>query len=305
VPKSRVAVVSTLYLTLYGALVWWWLEGGAAWRASVGASGATPAFALTATAAVCLLPALLCTLVLALHGGSAEQYLAKATACFLLPPVLLLFWAAEQAPGDAPVWPVVVALVSGHALAFVGWVLWAAVATTRVGPARGTAPVSVAELTARVRALPATGLRCTLVDGGGLHELVIDYAFPDDARRSHRFTLALDERRRVVHATEQEGSRGASPRDAAEADMRSPGTVGIDPARPPARQVHGTSRLATFLEPARLAAVPLRIAGMGVELPEAWAREVEAEDLAYVLGALVSRSGWTFQPVLFRFQRRA
>jgi len=298
VSKPRVAVVTILYLTLHGALVWWWLEASAPARA------AGP-LVLSGTAAVCLLPALLGALVLGLHGGSAEQYLAKATACFLMPPVLLLFWAAEQASGDAPVWPYVVAIASGHAIAFVLFVLWAAVATTRVGPARGTAPASARDLVARLRSLPATGLRCTVADGDAPDELLVDFAFPDDARRSHRFVLTFDEARRTVHAIEQEGSRGAKPRDDAEADMRPPGTVGIDPARPRARQVSGTARLATFLEPERLAAVPIRVAGARVELPASWAREVEAKDLAYVLGAVVTRSGWTLQPVLFGFQRRA
>lgn len=295
--KPRVAAVTILYLTLCGALVWWWLEASDPARA-------TGSLALHGTAVVCLLPALLGALVLGLHSGTAEQYLAKATARFLLPPVLLLFWAAEKASGEAPVWPYLVAFAGGHVGAFVLFALWAAVATTRVGPARGTAPESARALAARLRSLPATGPRCTVADGDAPDELVVDFAFPDDARRSHRFVLTLDEARRTVHAIEQEGSGGGAARDDAEADMRPPGTVGIDPTRPRARKVHGTARLATFLEPERLAAVPIRVAGSRAELPAPWAHEVEAKDLAYGLGALVTRSGWTFPPVLFGFQRR-
>jgi hypothetical protein len=285
VPKLEVAAVVCSYCALFGGVLYAWLEGGAlALGSAIG----------------CAVPALLAALVLGLHRGEVTQYLAKSTACLGMPPILLLFWAAEVADAGRVMWPAMTAFAVGHALAFLLFVLWAAKATTRVA-ARGAA-VSQELLCARLCSLPATGLPCT-VAREPTHLLTVDYHCAPGVARSLRFMLELDPVRHTVHVREREGASGAAPRDAAEADMRPIGSVGIDPTRPNAQAVYGTTTNTTILEPDRLAALPIALTGEHASLPEAFARAADGTQLAYVLAAVVSRSGWAYQPILFRFQR--
>jgi len=87
--------------------------------------------------------------------------------------------------------------------------------------------------------------------------------------------------------------------------MRPLGSVGIDPTMPRAQKIYSTTRLASFVDPARLAAVPLSFEGSRVALPPDFAAAVVERELATVVAALVTRAGWTFQPILFDFQRSA
>ena len=55
-------------------------------------------------------------------------------------------------------------------------------------------------------------------------------------------------------------------------------------------------RQTTLIEPARLAAVPLQLTPGGAHLPEAHVDGLDGEGVLTALCALVTRSGWHWQP---------
>jgi hypothetical protein len=134
---------------------------------------------------------------------------------------------------------------------------------------------------------------------------VLEYVHASEAARVYRFVVQLDAHAHTLYVREQESAGGAAPRDAAEADMRPTGSVGIDPTRPQAQRVYSKSNNATFLDPTRLAAVAaeLRVVAGAVAFASPPAHDADAKHVAYALAALTTRSGWTYQPILFEFQR--
>ena len=236
------------------------------------------------------------------HGHDLVQIAAPTEALALahlggLPP-----GTAKAPPPPEPrrIWPGAVGFSVAHALCFFLFIVWGASVTTPVRPAANITTVSEDELRARMRSLHgAEGLRVTVSTVPGTDDLMVDYQFPDDEARSHHMILRFEAANATVRVRERSGVRGAAPRDASEADMRAPGSVGIDPTLPQAQVVYGRARHASLLEPDVLAAVPLHIAGQRVTVPPEHARTVNDRSLAYLVGAVITRSGWTFRPILF------
>jgi hypothetical protein len=205
-------------------------------------------------------------------------------------------------PADAPAavapvrWPGFVAATLAHALAFVALIFWGGRWTTRVDADPGVRPVNLAALRARLASFvedPHAPLR---VVESGADGLTIDVAL--EALRSHRIALTFDTRRREVRVAERVGAHGARPRDEDEASMRSPVDDPFDASRPQADRVWQTTWQATLIEPQRLAAVPLGPLGLHARLPAPYAAALDGEGVLTALCALVTRSGWHWQPRL-------
>lgn len=81
--------------------------------------------------------------------------------------------------------------------------------------------------------------------------------------------------------------------------MRGPANPWFDPTRPSAGQVSGKTVQTRMIDAQRLAAVPLRIAGSAVELSAVDARGLDDDGLVTLLCAVVTRSGWHWQPAFF------
>jgi hypothetical protein len=199
--------------------------------------------------------------------------------------------AAAPAPAR---WPLFVAAALAHALAFVALIVWGGRHTTRIDAAPDVALVNAAALRARIVSF-ASSPRAPfdLVEAG---EARIGIELPLGASHSHRITLALDATRHEVRVAERLGVCGDRPRDANEADLRGPGETPFDPSRPSADRVWQTTWQTTLVDPARLAAVPLRPLGLHAELPGTSAAALDGEGLLTALCALVTRSGWAWQP---------
>jgi hypothetical protein len=285
-----IVVVAVAYCALFGAALWLWLRAQAPQSLAIGA--------------VCALPALLALLVLTRHRGDPSQLIAKTCACMLMPPVLMLMWAGEQVPAELRIWPAMVGFCVLQASAFIGFILWAAPRSTRVEPVEGVSALSVAELQQRIAALPEAGLGVRLLEASA-DTSVLEYVHASEAARVYRFVAQLDAHAHTLYVREQESASAAAPRDAAEADMRPLGSVGIDPTRPAAQSVYSKSTNATFLDPTRLAAVAaaLQVANGAVRFASPTPHDADAKHVAYALAALTTGAGWTYQPILFDFQR--
>lgn len=196
-------------------------------------------------------------------------------------------------------WPYFVAAVLAHALAFVALIVWGGRSTTRVDAAPGAAAVNAAALRARLVSFassPRAPFDLVRADEADEARLVVE--LPLGALRSHRITLMLDAARHEVRVTERLGIRGDRPRDADEASLRSPAEPAFDAARPSADRVWQTTWQASLIDPVRLAAVPLHPLGLHAELPPAYAGALDGDGVLTALCALVTRSGWAWQPRL-------
>jgi hypothetical protein len=187
-----------------------------------------------------------------------------------------------------------------HLGAFVVLTLWAAAATTRVPAAADAAPLASGDLLARIDALPQLGARCRVTRGQSAHERVIEIELAE-AERARRLTVAVDEPGHVLRCFELETAKGAIPRDADEASMRSPGERSYDPTRPDAQRIWNVKRQATPIEQARLAAIPLRFAQDRPQLPAGYGESLDADGIIHLLCALVISAGYDYQPVLALF----
>lgn len=206
--------------------------------------------------------------------------------------------AAEEpaAPTTRPRWPFVVAATLAHAFAFVALIVWGGRHTTRVDAAPGAPAVNAAALRARLVSLASSSRAPFQLVEDGEARFVVE--LPLGPLRSQRITLVLDEARREVCVGERLGVDGDRPRSADEADMRPAAGPRFDPARPSADRVWQTTWQATLIDARRLAAVPLNPLGLHAELPAACAAALDGDGLLTALCALVTRSGWAWQPRL-------
>lgn len=228
--------------------------------------------------------------LLELRARDLTGGLARLTRQQVPPPM-------PDAPVDTtPRWPFFVAAGFAHALAFVALVFWGGRRTTRVTADPGVAPINAAALRARLESFATSTHAPFVLAEANDTRFVID--LPVAPLRSHRITLVLRPERREVGVSERIGAHGARPRDADEASLRSPGDAAFDPTRPHADRVWQTSWQATLIDPVRLAAVPLRPLGLHAELPPAHAAALDGEGVLTALCALVTRSGWDWQPRL-------
>jgi hypothetical protein len=215
--------------------------------------------------------------------------------------------AGDDLPAPASVaarrvWPFALGYSLVHAFAVFAFVVWAGAATTRVDAAPGTRPVLGPQLLARLDALGGLAIDCAVTPGASENECIVELNTKPDSARAHRLTLSVDARRSLVLVREYEGAFGAAPRDAGEADMRAPGEIGIDPARPRARKVWASKLQVTIIDTSRLAGMELGLDGDALVLPVGVAGQLDATGTIHLICALVTRSGFAWQPIFFGFQ---
>ncbi|MBL0730048.1 hypothetical protein [Piscinibacter sp. HJYY11] len=208
-----------------------------------------------------------------------------------------------RAPAEpAPRWPFFAVMALLHGAVFVALIAWGSVHTTRV-PAQRGAPVATPEqLQARLLSLGRPGGPFEISEvavADGAPALRVD-ASPDP-HRTHQITLRLDPTRGCVHVHEKLRVNGDAPRDEDEATMASVGESSDwhSAAGPDAQYVWTATWQATMIEPRRLNAVPLMLHAHHAELPRRHAATLDGEGVLTVLCALVTRSGWHWQPKLW------
>ena len=202
--------------------------------------------------------------------------------------------SATAASGSAR-WPFFVSAAAVHALCFVAMIAWAGSATTRIAAAPGIAPVAAHALQQRLGSI-ARDVPTLQLTQPGAQTLRIECLLGE--RRSHLITLTLDEAAHRVQVAEKIAVRGDAPCDADEARMDSFADSTLDPSRPDAQRVWSSTRQATMIEPQRLAAVPLQLQANTARFPAAYVASLDAEGVLTALCAIVTRSGWHWQPRL-------
>lgn len=239
--------------------------------------------------------------LLELRAGSPALLQAREQALDLPAPPPAAPPPAESGP--APFWPFGLAFGTAHLAFALGFLLWAGTLTTRLPPLPGRAAVTPALLGQRLRALAQSGLPLAVAHEGEGRWRVEHRGLA--AGRSHLALLRLDPQRRRVQVRELLTADAAAPQDEDEACLRgSLADPAFDPARPRASHVWQKMVQTTMLEPARLAALRPGLDGERVALPAGLrAQDLDGEGMVTLLAALVTGSGWTWQPV-FWFSRR-
>lgn len=288
--RSRIlAGVAVAYLALAGGVLWLWL-------------GRTGVDTTPLIVAVCFAPAALGAALAFTSTADQTQYIARVLACASFTPMLLLFWGTSLDPDvvmpERVVWPFAVAAAIGHAAAFVGLIFWGGSFATLVPAAPNISPSQPAQLRARLLSLGQTGVPLD-VSGDVADVVVAALRLATGEERGHRVILNFNPARRVVRVQEKLTASGARPQDANEASMRGPGDDSFDPTRPTASHISGKTVQTRMIDPQRLAAVPLRMVGETVELPGEFTSSLAADDTVTLLCAVVTRSGWHWQPVFF------
>ena len=293
-PQDRrlrvMGALATLYLSAVGGATWVW----------IGWFGVEPSPSI---AVVCALPAILGAVLAGTSTSDERQYVARVLASTMFTPALLLFWATSLDPAAGavarPVWPFATGFVVAHALCFVGAIFWGGSTLTAVPAAPGAPIASAQDLRARLLSLNAASVPFEVANDSGNFDVVVSFRYAEDARRSHHVLLKLDTARREVRVRERTGAAGARPITAEEASMRSPGDPFYDPTRPTTRRVWGKTAQTTQIDKQRLAGVPLQVRRQRADLAVDYAAGLDGEGMVTVLCALVTRSGWRWQPVFF------
>ena len=249
---------------------------------------------------ICLAPALLALVLARTSRADRQQYVARLMACAAMLPLLLLMWAGSQpvTVSDAVVWSAAVGLFVVHMGVFVLAVFWLARLATRIETQPGAALVGSALLGLRFMSLVDQRLPVDVTAGPRADEWLVSIRFSPGVPRSHRIRLRVDETRRMVRVRERLGARGAAPADSDEASLRSIGDTWFDPARPQAQRVSGITLQATMIEPARMAATRVAMEGGQAAVLSPAAGDLDPDGVIAVLAAVVTRSGYVWQPEL-------
>jgi hypothetical protein len=196
----------------------------------------------------------------------------------------------------------IVSFALWHVAIFVALSFWAVPRTTRVEATADIVPVEPSLLRERLQSLADATLGCVLRASDKRDRLVLEFVADGDEQAVHDFVLELAARARVVHVIERESYSGA-PRSPEEAEMRAGGEVAVDPTRPKARWVGSITRSITYVDPARLEELGVTFVGTRAVLRNAPPIELNANHVAYALAAVITRSGYAYQPILFAWQR--
>jgi hypothetical protein len=281
--------IAVAYLTLFGALLLFWLR-------VTGVDGSWM------EALVCFAPAALGLWLARTSTEDRNQYIARVLACMSFLPILLLFWATSLEPEtDMParlVWPFAVGAGMVHAAAFVGMIFWGGSYATMVPAAPGASMASADDLLARLMSLNALGAPfgvTNLAEG----EVLVSLRLASGGARGHQVKLRLRPRQRLVQVREKLSANMARPSSAEEASMRGAADSYFDPTRPSASRVSGTTLQTSMIDPQKLAAMPLRMFGQKVELPDGYGEALGPDAIVTLLCAVVTGSGWRWQPVFF------
>jgi hypothetical protein len=281
---AAAALGCTLLTLLAGGLCWGWL-------AAFGADGGLRA------ALVCAGPALVTAALAFSSRSDRQQYVLRLMAATAMLPMLLMMWAISEETA-ATQWSLALSVfgfIVLHLAGFAALVWQLAWLTTRIEASQAT-PVSADRLGQRLQSLLADQAHWQLAPGGVRHEWLLDHTPPGEGTRLYRVLLNIDPLRCEVQVREREGVSGAAPRSAEEACMRSVGDDTVDAARPTAQRVWSQRLMATIIDPQRVAAEPLQIIGSHAQFPGSIA--ADSESLLAVLAALVTRSGYAWQPVM-------
>jgi hypothetical protein len=189
-------------------------------------------------------------------------------------------------------------MATAHVFVFVALIAWGGAHTTHVPALRGAAMATPDELRARLLSLarPAGPFDITELTMDGSPALRVDVS--PSLRRTHYITLHIDARRGWVRVHEKLGINGDAPQHANEASLRDAGDDWNDPARPDADELWSATLQTTMVEPSRLATVPLQLQSRHADLPADYAMKLDGEGVLTALCALVTRSGWRWQPRL-------
>jgi hypothetical protein len=234
--------------------------------------------------------------LLQVHARDEAEALARLSAQGFAAPDPAREALEAPTPAAPAVWPVATAAGGAIAIMVIGFLLWAARRTTEVPPAPGVLTADEARLRARMVSLPAAGVRCR-VSAGSPGVLQVD--LPAGADRHHQVLLTLHPTRRCVRVIERLGASGAAPADADEADMRSAGEGVLELSPPDAQRVWSRTRQATMIRPDRFAALSPRFDEADALQPSSRHAHLNAEGTVTLLCAVVTGSGWRWQPSLF------
>jgi hypothetical protein len=221
-------------------------------------------------------------------------------ACAAMLPLLLLMWATSQplAVSTLVLWSAAGGLFVVHLALFVLAVMWLARRATRIEAQPGAAVAGSTLLGQRLQSLAEAGVPADITSSHAESEWLVEMRFPAGVPRSHRVRLAIDAQSRVVRVRERLGATGAAPRDADEASLRTIGDTWFDPSRPQAHRVSDIVLQASMIEPSRLEATSLAFDGTQVRVLSPAPARLDADGVIAVLAALVTRSGYAWQPEL-------
>lgn len=280
----KVAVSHVLYLAFTGFAMWSWLR----WvRTDL----------TLVTLLICALPALVGLALALTSTADSEQYIMRLVVAGMFLPILLLFWGSSQEMPAAPTpaWAYAVGAAVLHAAAFVGCVFWLGTALTRVSAQAGATPVTSDTLQARLLSLNNIAGPLDVATEGANH-LVVSFRFKAEDR-SHRVLLDLNGQ--SVRVRERLSTRNADPVSFYEASMRGPGDPAIDATRPAASKVFSLVAQTSTIYPEKLKAVPVLLQGRAVAVAPEFAVKLDGDGMVNLLCAIVTRSGWNWEPAFF------
>lgn len=236
--------------------------------------------------------------VLEIRARNVQTGLARLAAQGVPPPAPPVERPADGTASAEPAWPFIAAAAVVHGLCFAGLIVWCAAAITGVPPEAGTEGVEGGELLQRLQSAAAQSPHC---DWRRTAADTVQVTYRMSARRVHHIRMRLDAAKQRVLVVEKLGVDGDAPCDASEARMHDLGDVGesaFDASRPDAQRVWSSTWQATMIEPHRLAAVPLQLLAARAQFPAAYLASLDGEGVLTALCAVVTRSGWHWQPRL-------
>ena len=202
---------------------------------------------------------------------------------------------AATASAALPQWPFYVGASAVHMLFFACLIVWGGSALTQVPALAGTKAVAPQTLSDRLSSLGRVSDHL-IVSEPEVDALMFEVRI--GRRRSHRIVLQLDAEKHTVRVGEKLAVDDAAPIDEDEASMGDFGESAFDGSGPDAQRVWSSTWQATMIEPARLAGVPLQLQSSSALLPAAYLDSLDGEGVLTVLCAVVTRSGWHWQPHL-------
>lgn len=283
----RISLAPTQYASLLPAAV-----AAVCWLAIFGASLAhTVGRRNLDVLLVCGGPALLALALAFTSQRDREQYLLRLAASVLMLPILMVFWATDEASA----WPLVAHFALALA-AFAAATAWLATRTTRLAPEAGRVAMPAAALGQRFGEL-ARRLGVTALPQDP-HHWHIDLSPMVPAGQAQVLRLTIDDTRREVVARERAGAVNIAPPDAAAASLRSVGDPAFDPTRPQAQRVSFTSVQVTLLTEQRLASVNLTLDGDHHVLRADQPQPMDHRDAVALFALLTTAAGYAWQPRL-------
>ena len=208
--------------------------------------------------------------------------------------------AETSTSATIPQWPFYAGAGAVHMLFFAALILWGGSALTQVPALSGSAAVAADVLSERLCSL-ARSSEGVIVSKPDADTVLFEVRV--GPRRSHKITLRLDESSHCVQVEERLAANAAAPIDDDEASMGDFGESSFDATRPDARRVWSATWQATMIEPKRLAGVPLQLQASRALLPASYLDSLDGEGVLTVLCAVVTRSGWHWEPRLLAARR--